>query len=252
MPKNKISDQIAAQLEAMIAEDGIQVGGRLPAERQLAERLGVSRPSLREAIQKLTNRGLLYTRHGGGTYLQDVSNTSVNDPLVDLFQENPEYRYDVLEIRHALDGSAAFYAALRATDEDKARIQESFDAMLALHGSNDLVAEANADADFHLAIVEASHNQMLVHVMRGLFNLLRNSISQSVKKLYINPNMFEPLYEQHKALLDAVLAGKAEEARSAAQYHLEFVGNSLKQIDEDDARHARNLRMLDIIGGSCP
>lgn len=237
----------------MIAEGHFGADGRLPAERQLAEELGVSRPCLREALQKLVSKGLLYTRPGGGTYVQMLTDTGavelpdMSDPLVSLFQENPEYRYDVLEIRHALDGNAAFYAALRATEADKVRIRECFDAMLALHGSNDLLAEARADTDFHFAIVEASHNQMLVYIMKLLFNLLKNSISQSVQKLYINPGMFESLYQQHKALMDAILAGKPEEARQAAQNHMESVGHILRQIGEDEARHSRSQRMRDLL-----
>lgn len=237
----------------MIAEGYFSEDGRLPAERQLAEELGVSRPCLREALQKLVSKGLLYTRPGGGTYVQRLTEREATelpempDPLVSLFQENPEYRYDVLEIRHALDGNAAFHAALRATEADKVRIRECFDAMLALHGTDDLLAEARADTDFHFAIVEASHNQMLVYIMGLLFNLLKNSISQSVQKLYINPDMFEPLYRQHQILMDAILAGKPEEARKAAEDHVESVGNILRQIGEDEARNTRSQRMRDIL-----
>lgn len=77
--------------------------------------------------------------------------------------------------------------------------------------------------------------------------LLKNSISQSVQKLYINPDMFEPLYQQHKILMDAILDGKPEEARQAAQDHVESVGDILRQIGEDEARNIRSQRMRDIL-----
>lgn len=244
MKKTRLSDQIAEQLETMIATQGLKAGDRLPAERQLAEQLEVSRPSLREAIQKLISKGLLVSRAGGGTYIQDVASAGQTDPLVTLFRENPEYRFDVLEIRHAIEGNAAWYAALRATDEDKAQIRERFDAMIAQHGSDDPMDEARADAAFHLSIVEASHNLVSLHIMRGLFDLLQNSISHNLDKLYTQPRVFEPLSAQHRELMDAVLAGDPERARQAAETHLVFVEDSLKSIDADEARKTRALRHL--------
>ncbi len=249
MKKIRLSDQIAEQLETMIATQGLKPGDRLPAERQLAEQLEVSRPSLREAIQKLISKGLLISRAGGGTFVQQAGATApCANPMVELFRENPEYRFDVLEIRHALEGNAAWYAALRATDEDKQNIRECFEQMIALHGSEDPMEEARADAAFHLSIVEASHNLVLLHVMRGLFELLQNSISHNLDKLYTLPRVFEPLKEQHRELMEAVVASDPERARKAAQEHLAFVEDSLKSIDADEARKVRSLRHLTLAG----
>ena len=248
MKTTRLSDHIAEQLETMIAEQGLKAGERLPAERQLAEQLQVSRPSLREAIQKLISRGLLISKRGGGTYVQEAPKAAFVDPLLTLFRENPEYRFDVLEIRHALEGNAAWYAALRATDEDKRLIRERFECMVAQHGSTDPMDEARADAAFHLSIVEASHNLVLLHVMRGLFELLQNSISHNLDKLYTQPRVFEPLSEQHRTLMEAVIAGEPERARKAAQEHLAFVEDSLKSIDADEARKVRSLRHLTLVG----
>lgn len=244
MNKTRLSDQIAEQLEAMIVTQGLKAGDRLPAERPLAEQLEVSRPSLREAIQKLISKGLLVSRAGGGTYIQDTAQLGQVEPLVTLFRENPEYRFDVLEIRHAIEGNAAWYAALRATEEDKQLIRERFNAMIAQHGSEDPMDEARADAAFHLSIVEASHNLVSLHIMRNLFELLQNSISHNLDKLYTQARVFEPLSAQHRELMDAVLASDPERARQAAEDHLVFVEDSLKAIDADEARKVRSLRHL--------
>lgn len=244
----RLADQIAEQLETMIVEQGLKPQDRLPAERQLAEQLAVSRPSLREAIQKLISKGVLISKRGGGTFVQTIPKAGFVDPLVALFRENPEYRFDVLEIRYAIESNAAWYAALRATDEDKAHIQQCFEHMIAQHGSDDPMEEARADAAFHLSIVEASHNLVSLHIMRGLFDLLQNSISHNLDKLYIIPRVFEPLKEQHQALMQAVLDGDPEAARLAAQAHLVFVEESLKSIDADEARKARALRHLTLVG----
>lgn len=248
MKKQRIAAQIAEQLETMIVDGSLQPGDRLPSERKLSEQMAISRPSLREAIQMLISRGLLESRPGGGTFIKSTLAADFSDPMLTLFRENPEYRFDVLEIRHALEGNAAFYAALRATDEDKAHILENFDRMLELHGDKDPMAEARADAAFHLSIVEASHNLVLLHVMQGLFSLLQSSISHNLDKLYTLPRVFEPLSNQHETLLSAILVGNPEKARAAAQEHLTFVEESLKKIDEEEARKLRSMRRLTTFG----
>lgn len=247
MKPMRLSDHIAQQLEIMINARGLLPGDRLPAERKLAEELDISRSSLREAIQKLASRGRLVSRPGGGTYVCDVphswSEEVIVDPLASLFMVNPEYRFDVLEIRHGLEGAGAWHAALRATDDDKRRLRERFDAMIELHGSENTMDEARADATFHLTIAEASHNLVLLQVMRGLFTLLQTNISQNLEKLYTLPKVFEPLSAQHRELMEAIIAGDPERARHAAHVHIDFVHTSLKTIDEDEARKARSLRL---------
>ena len=147
-----------------------------------------------------------------------------------------------------MDGNAAWFAALRATEADKANIRARFDEMIALHGSEDPMDEAHADAAFHLSIVEASHNLVLLHVMQNLFELLQNSISHNLDKLYTIPRVFEPLKDQHRELMEAVVASDPERARKAAQEHLAFVEDSLKDIDADEARKVRSLRHLTLVG----
>ena len=245
----RVSDRVATQLRALVEERQLQPGERLPAERTLAVQLGVSRTALREAIAQLSSQGLLVARVGGGTFVAEPAaraRQAIEEPLapyLPLFQGDPEYRFDVLEIRHALEGAAAWHAALRATAEDRARIARAFATMMDAHGKDDPAGEASADADFHLSIAEASHNLVLLQVMRGLFDLLQTNISQSREKLYLSPRTFEPLSSQHRELMDGVLAGDPERARAAACDHLEFVHSSLRTLDEDEARRARASRL---------
>lgn len=244
----RLSDRTAARLRRMIVERALRAGDRLPAERPLASQLGVSRTVLREAIQQLASQGLLATRGGGGTYVQQAGSAGQRlvEPLLPFqpqLRADPEYRYDVLETRHALEGAMAWHAALRATDDDRARIDAAFAAMAHAHADNDAAAEADADARFHLAIAEASHNLVLVQLMRGLFDLLQTNISQSRQALYLDPRTGPALARQHQALRDAVLAGNAAAARAAAEDHLRFVHDALRALDEDAARRDRASRL---------
>ncbi len=127
--QRRLSDDIVAQLEAMILEGTLKSGERLPAERVLAEQFGVSRPSLREAIQKLVAKGLLVSRQGGGNYVTESLGATFSDPLLHLLEGNPEAQRDLLEFRHTLEGSCAYYAALRATSLDHQRLTEAFEAL---------------------------------------------------------------------------------------------------------------------------
>lgn len=127
--QRRLSDDIVEQLEGMILEGTLKSGERLPAERALAERFGVSRPSLREAIQKLAAKGLLVSRQGGGNYVVDSLGSTFSDPLLHLLESNPEAQRDLLEFRQTLEASCAYYAALRATEVDRERLTAAFEAL---------------------------------------------------------------------------------------------------------------------------
>lgn len=245
----RLSDRLARQLLDLIADRGLQPGHRLPAERQLALELGASRASVREAIHQLASRGLLRSRQGGGTYLQDLSGSDawpehhLIQTLGGLVSHDPEYRYDVLEARHALEGGTAWHAALRATDEDRARIRARFDDLLRFQNQDDAELSAQADAGFHLAIAEASHNAVLLQTMRGLFQLLHATVTRNRQRMYTVQVNQDQLALQHQAVMDAIFAGDAPAARDAVWRHLEFVHTTVRALDEDEARRARSSRL---------
>lgn len=248
MNKIRLSDQVAVEIERYIAEGELKPGDRLPAERKLAERMGISRPSLREAIHKLVNKGIIQTRPGGGNYVSESIEPSFVDPLSAILKDIPESRFQILETRYAIESTAAWYAALRATDEDKENIKRCYEIMIQMHGSDDPMEEAYADAEFHLSIVKASHNSVLLHVMRGLFSLYQNSISYNLDKIYTIPKVFKSLCHQHEELMTSVIEGKPEKARLAAQTHIEFIESSLIEIDKDVARDSRSIRRMRVLG----
>ncbi len=236
MPDTTLPERLAA----LISVTGLRPGDKLPPERALAARLGVSRASLREALQGLTHEGRLQTRHGSGHYLQAPPlAASLVAPLAPLMRKNPSYWQDVMEIRRALEAEAAYHAAMRATDEDKAKLTAQTAAITRAHEAGDPQADARADAGLHLLIAEASHNLVLLQLMHGLFELLAASISHTLEKLYTRPQTFRTLARQHEALAEAIIAGQPEQARRAALLHLDFVSATLHRIEDDEARRGR-------------
>ncbi|WP_070884272.1 GntR family transcriptional regulator [Pseudomonas argentinensis] len=244
--QRRLSDDIVARLEAMILEGTLKAGERLPAERVLAEQFGVSRPSLREAIQKLAAKGLLSSRQGGGTYVCENLGSTFSDPLMHLLESNADAQRDLLEFRHTLEGSCAYYAALRATDVDRQRLSEAFERLQDCYGRAGEVTRAEegaADASFHLAIAEASHNAVLLHTIRGLFDLLKRNVVTNIGGMYaLRGETRGMLNAQHRALYEAIMQGRAEEARALSNQHIDYVQEVLADVVRQEAREQRAQR----------
>ena len=244
--QRRLSDDIVERLEAMILEGTLKAGERLPAERVLAEQFGVSRPSLREAIQKLGAKGLLVSRQGGGNYVSEGLGSMFSDPLLHLLESNPEAQRDLLEFRHTLEGSCAYYAAQRATEVDHQRLKQAFDTLQDCYqgyGKVSRAEEGAADAAFHLAIAEASHNAVLLHTIRGLFDLLKRNVVTNIGGMYQQRSETrDMLISQHRDLYLAIVEGRAQDAREVSSRHILYVQEVLEEARQEVQRVARAER----------
>lgn len=244
--QRRLSDDIVERLEAMILEGSLKAGERLPPERALAEQFGVSRPSLREAIQKLAARGLLVSRQGGGTYVAEALGSAFSDPLLHLLETSADAQRDLLEFRHTLEGACAFYAAQRATPVDHQRLREAFETLQACYAAampGGGAEEGLADARFHLAIAEASHNAVLLHTIKGLFDLLKRNVVTNIGGMYAQRSETrDMLMRQHRELFEAIVAGRAEEARAISNRHIHYVQEVLAEVQQEARREARARR----------
>ena len=137
-----IADKIAQQIEENILDGGLNKGDKLPSERDLAEQFEVSRPSIREAINKLQAKGIIEKIPGGGSYICETLGSSFTDPLLEILAKNQDAPLDMLEMRYAIEGLSAYLAALRATQEDKKLIQQRFDELIEAHTHGDKKREA--------------------------------------------------------------------------------------------------------------
>ena len=228
--RQRLSDSITEQVERLIVDGELRPGDALPSERDLAKQLGVSRPSLREALLLLESRGLVQAKRGGGFGVTDVTGPTITDPLVHLLQRHPATIDDVLELRHGLECVAAYFAAIRATPADAKRLRDMAVSMKRRRNQRDPFEDADLDVDFHMAVAEASHNVALVHVMRGIFNLMRSNMMRSREVLYRQPENVALLDEQHAEIVKAIVARDHDAARAAANLHLSFIQASLREI----------------------
>lgn len=219
----RISDAVAQQVQQRIGDGLLLPGRKLPSERELAEQLGVSRPSVREALRRLEADGFITAGARGGFVVADISERIVSLPLADLLDQNAQARADVLELRQGLESMATMYAAQRATPEDRGRISEAFRELEAAQAIPNVDRLARADAEFHLAIADACHNVALTHVMHGLHGPISRSLTLSHRLVDAVPAVERELHLQHQAIYDAILAQDPVRASAAAHAHLSYV-----------------------------
>lgn len=240
----RISDAVAGELETRILEGSLKPGDRLPSERDLAVEMGVSRPSLREAIHKLVAKGLLETRHGGGTIVTDRLEAPFVDPWQQMLKGHPMLQSDLLEFRHMLEGQAAALAAERATDADLERIGVAFAALEKAYDSDDLQVCIDTDVAFHQAIAEASHNVLIGHLSASLLRVIHGHVSSNLVHLHARPHQWQQLKAQHRAMWDSIRGHQAGTAARVAREHIEFVRHSMDETAKEEGRRHSALRRL--------
>jgi len=240
----RIPDAIAHQLEMRILEGSLKPGDRLPAERELAAELGVSRPSLREAIKKLVSRELLVSRHGGGTYVTDRLASTFSDPWQQLLEQHPFLQDDVLEFRYLLEASASELAAQRATDADLQRLEDAYARLDAAYQGSDRSAQVAADVAFHLTIAESAHNVLYGHLVASVLRLLHEQVRRNLKEMSLSSETARQLMAQHLAIRNAIRARQPELARQAAQAHINYVRQRLTDAAHSQNRQQRSLRHI--------
>jgi len=215
----KISHTVVRQIEQLILRGILKPGERLPSERELSERLGVSRPSLREALAELQDGGLLTSKAGSGVFVGDVLGSAFSDTLVRLFSNHDEAVFDYIAFRRDMEEAA--------------------------HTKRDPSEEAGLDADFHLSIIEASHNVIMLHMMRSMYQLLREGVFYNRQIMFKQRMTRDTLLDQHRAINVALQARDAAGARAAVEAHLGFVEGALFDQDKAERHEAIARKRLD-------
>ena len=241
----KLSSAVVRQIEELILRGILRPGERLPAERELAERLGVSRPSLRDAVAQLQSAGLLSTKAGAGIYVADVLGSAFSPALVDLFARHEEAVFDYLSFRRDMEGLAAERAARLGSDTDLAVVSAVFAKMESAHDARSSEQEAQLDAQFHLAIIEASHNVVMLHMMRSMYDLLQGGVFYNRQIMFKQRTSRSALLDQHRTINEALQARDPAAARAAVEAHMEYIHRSLSDQQRADKNEAIAQQRLD-------
>jgi len=240
----KLSDVIEQELERLIVEGTLAPGQQLLPERELAKQFDVSRPSIREAIQRLEAKRLLTRKQGGGTFVSEQIWTSFSDPLLNLLSNHSETQLDLLEARHAMEGISAYFAALRGTEEDFCRIQNCIAQIQLQQTEQNIEAEASSVVDFLVTLTEAAHNLVLLHIVRSLAPLLEQNVLQNLKLLHRRPEVIEKVSKHRASIVDAIVSGEPEKARELSHSHLAYIEETLLDLSREQTRRERSLRRI--------
>ena len=207
-------DQAIEGMRELLASGEWRVGMRIPPEPSLAEALGVSRNTVREAVRALAHTGVLEVRRGDGTYVASPNEVTA---LVRQQLARTDLRH-VLEVRHAIESQAAALAAERRSAEDIGFLERALGRRDRAVAAQDEAGCIDADAEFHLGVVAAAHNPLLVELYGGFTDNLRSSI-------LLPASHDDALRGEHVALLEAIRSREPEAAAAATGRLLAGVGH---------------------------
>jgi len=212
-----LANRVSEELEHLIVENRLAPGDKLPSERELARQFGVSRTVIREAVRALMAKSLLEVQSGSGTVVRVPTTESVSKSVTMLLRRGGlSVDYDkVNEIRRLLETEIAGLAAARRTSEDLEKLEANLEHLLQIQGDRELFAKN--DVAFHIALAEATHNE--------LFVVLLDSLSDVMLKVretgFSTPGAAAHAIDYHRRIYEQVKAGNVEEARRVMSQHLD-------------------------------
>ena len=210
--------QIAEQLRALIKQGEFAAGTRLPAERDLAKQLGVSRPSVREALIAMEVEGWVEVRTGSGVYVQDRSMRTqrADGPSIKLTEWGP---FELIRARRVVEGETASMAAAQAKRKDRDAMRAAIDAMIA--DANRGVLPLDGDRAFHTAIVEACGNVVLIETVQSFWDSRRGPLFTRLTGYFETMKSWQSAITEHEAIFAAVCAHDGAAARTAMHEHMD-------------------------------
>jgi GntR family transcriptional repressor for pyruvate dehydrogenase complex len=215
--RRKIYAEVASQIHRLIADGRLKPGDRLPAERELAGMLGVSRTSVRDAIRILELQGIVEPRQGEGTLVTKDPVEGVVNPLAGVLAISDDLTADLFDLRKIIEPALARVAALRATEDDLEALEEIIARQAGRVRAGEIAIEE--DTEFHYRLATVSKNRVVPRVMDVLMNLLRESRARSLQ----GKRRSEKSLEGHRRILDAIRRRDGEEAALSMQQHIEEI-----------------------------
>jgi GntR family transcriptional repressor for pyruvate dehydrogenase complex len=213
-----VTDQVYEQLRDMIYRGDLGPGERLMSERDLAIRFKVGRPTVRGAIQRLINQGLIESRRGVGTFVLNHDQAAENRPLLQILNNEAFTIVDFQEVRMALESKSAELAAQRANDEDLRTIRRCLERIREerIGGQIDM----QTDVMFHMNIAYASKNIVQIHLMKSLYDVQFYAMALSYKTLFSTLGIDDLIDDQHNRIFEAIKNHDPIHARESMEGHI--------------------------------
>jgi len=217
--KIRVAEEVADRIRVLMLDGTFSAGEPLPSERHLAERFGVSRGSIRDALRTLETIGLVETRHGQGTFPLELSVERLVAPLASVMAYRSDLQDELLDVRRMFEPAVARVAALRATEEDMAELQGILEIQRQrLKNSQSAIVE---DTAFHAVLARATRNRVVMSIMATLNDLLVESRTQSL----MQKGRPARSIDGHEAVVAALRRGDAEGASQAMYNHIDQIAD---------------------------
>jgi GntR family transcriptional repressor for pyruvate dehydrogenase complex len=214
----KISDRVYEQLRDMIYRGELRAGEKLMSERDMAQAFNVGRPTVREAIQKLTEQGLIESRRGVGTFVLGEDTRKNKKPLLQLLNGQDFTVVDLLEVRLVLESNSAALAARRATEQDVRIIEQSLNRLLDTRYSPE--RDLDDELSFHMNIAYATKNIVQVHLMKSFYDVLYYGMNLAFPTLIKDEKLDELTFDQHITIFRAIENRDPELAAHTMENHI--------------------------------
>lgn len=228
-PPERLSRRVVEQFQAMLARGDLAPGDRLPPERELTERFGVGRGSVREALRELEILGMVEARQGAGTYVRAVDSRELMAPFRSVVALSSAAVDDVVAFRRMFEPEVAAMAAANADDDDRALLQHALRRFDRATGPTGAIA---ADVDFHEAVARCSGNPVVIAVQHALAELLAEFRGHLSAASYERD---QEVARGHQAVFGAIVAGDPDGARHAMARHLDEVQAALASTSPAEA-----------------
>ncbi|MBU2509872.1 FadR family transcriptional regulator [bacterium] len=227
----KISDQIFEQIRDMIYRGEYSPGQRLMSERDLATLFGVGRPTVREAIQKLIDQGLIESKRGVGAFvLDEKTRYQKTTPLLQILPKEEFSIAEFLEIRMALEAKGAEMAAKRATDEDVLMIEKSLERMRWGSQQESKGMSMSDDIAFHMNIAYASRNMFQIHLMKHIYDVQYYAMEKAYSDLLMSLRIDKLIFQQHENIVQSIKNREPDQARRFMEEHISTVLKNIVQV----------------------
>ncbi|BBB30588.1 GntR family transcriptional regulator, transcriptional repressor for pyruvate dehydrogenase complex [Neptunomonas japonica JAMM 1380] len=223
--------QLDRFLRHEIVSGSIIPGQMLPSQRRLVDEFSLARSSVREVVQQLELDGLISTAHGGRSICQNVMAQYIDMP-VEGVGDNLAFQLQVMEARAFLEGEAAYFAALRATDQQLEGIAREFERMQVRSKGLTTLDKAKADLRFHTMIAESSHHVLITSFSQLFYNRYFNAIYGVLNRTLIKFGRYpDGIRLQHELIYQALYKRDAEQAKKMASEHVLYTRNLLESTD---------------------
>jgi GntR family transcriptional repressor for pyruvate dehydrogenase complex len=227
----KVYQHVVEQIQVMVMNGELKKDDKLPTERDLAEELGVSRTSIREALRSLEMIGLVESRQGEGNFIGGNIKSNFFEPLSVMFMLNQGNPRDILELRMVIEVEAASLAAQRVNNEDRTKdIKELNNLMKRLREASNEEESKSIDLQLHYKIAEITGNYLIMMLLNTISSLMETFVESARGMILVDPENREKLLNEHQSIVDSISEGDSEKSIKSMREHLDTINKTMEKL----------------------